>query len=80
MRQTLFDLQSAVADHAQRMEACELRLMSTALSGDYWMARYGRLEDELRDCSSLIAQLREELQHEVAMVEHLRWRMYYPQS
>uniref|UniRef100_M4BR83 Uncharacterized protein n=1 Tax=Hyaloperonospora arabidopsidis (strain Emoy2) TaxID=559515 RepID=M4BR83_HYAAE len=53
------------------METCEHRLTSTALSGDYWMDQCGRLEDELRDRSRLMAQLHEELQHTVAMVEHL---------
>uniref|UniRef100_M4B2P2 Uncharacterized protein n=1 Tax=Hyaloperonospora arabidopsidis (strain Emoy2) TaxID=559515 RepID=M4B2P2_HYAAE len=80
LRQTLVDLQAAVTAHARRMEACRRRLTSTALSGDYCIARCGRLEEELRDRSSLVAQFLEELQHEVAMVKHLRWRIHYPQS
>ena len=73
-------MQAVVTAQKHRVEACERRLALNYLSRDNWVARCGRLEDELRDRSSLVAQLRKKLNHEVATVKHLQWRINHQQN
>ncbi|CAI5720111.1 unnamed protein product [Peronospora effusa] len=80
VRAALRELQALADAHSRRIEDCEGRLGVLPPSAALLATRCERLEEALRDKSRLVAQLRESLQRETALVDRLRWKVDHIRS
>ncbi|CAI5721632.1 unnamed protein product [Peronospora farinosa] len=80
VRAALQELQALADAHSRRIEDCEGRLGVLPPSATLLATRCERLKETLRDNSRLVAQLREALQRESALVDRLRWKVDHIRS